>query len=400
MNFSKTAQIALSCGLFLLLIFITSAFDLAIVTAIAFYSLLRKKSFLPLFIAAIILFAVDIILRQLDISIRFISDLSVDSYILFLAGVWMYLKSKKEFNEMLVKLLTKEKKLLSKSVILAGVISVIVALLIFPLTSSYISLVLGYFLFSYLIKQFNGKIAIGFALFFLVLAAIFVLVNKNGIADELGNFAFFFLAVGTLQEVITLIKQKNHKESNEVIEDEKHKKEDNSDILVIKNVIAMKITRVFPKYLLIGAVFIAVSALAYLFYLKFPKFNFSLSQPKISQSTSMPIPSPTILVSATPKPEAKFAREAAELKVFIQNGTEITGLAASTAAKLKKAGFKNVKTGDAVKQDYQKWELISKIKDDNLLSLLKNLLELSDLEAKEASVPAGFDILIIAGSKK
>lgn len=399
MNLSKTAQIALSCGLFLLLVFITSSFDLSAVIGIAFYCLLRKKSFLPLFVAAIILFAVDIILRQLDMSIRFISDLSVDSYILLLTGVWLYLKSRKEFDEMLAKLLIKEKKLLSKSVILAGVISVIIALLIFPLTGSYIALVFGYFLFSYLVKQFNGKIAIGFALFFLVLSAIFVLVNKNVIAEEFANFAYFFLAVGTLQEVVNLVKQKNYKESKEPVEDQKYKKEDKSDILVIKNVIAMKI-RAFPKYLLIGAVIIAVSALAYLLYSKSAKPDFSLSLPKISQSASTPIPTPTILVSASPEPEAKFASKAAELKVFIQNGTEITGLAASTAAKLKKAGFKSVKTGDAAKQDYQKWELISKAKDDSLLSLLKNLLELSDLEAKEASVPAGFDVLIITGSQK
>ncbi len=211
MNFSKTAQIAISGTLFILVFFLTSAVDLSIITAIAFYSLLSRKSFLPLFAAAIILFVIDIILRQLDISIRFISDLSLDSYILFLAGVWLYLKSKREFNQLLTKFLVREKELFSKNMILSVIISMITVILIFPLAGNYFSLVLGYFLFSYLIKQFNGKIAISFALFFLALAAVFILTNMNKIAEDFGNFAYFFLVVGTLQEVVNFIKLKSQK---------------------------------------------------------------------------------------------------------------------------------------------------------------------------------------------
>ncbi len=211
MNLSKTAQIAISGTLFILAFFLTSAVDLSIITAIAFYSLLSRKSFLPLLVAAVILFVIDIILRQLDISIRFISDLSLDSYILFLAGVWLYLKSKREFSQMLNEILAKEKNLFSRSIILSVVISMIVTLLIFPLAGNYFSLVFGYFLFSYLIKQFNGKIAISFALFFLALAAVFILTNMNKTAEDFGNFAYFFLVVGTLQEVVNFIKLKSQK---------------------------------------------------------------------------------------------------------------------------------------------------------------------------------------------
>ena len=56
--------------------------------------------------------------------------------------------------------------------------------------------------------------------------------------------------------------------------------------------------------------------------------------------------------------------------------------------------------GNASRQDYQNWEINTKGKDFDIISPLREILELSNLISSEATIPAGFDILIIAGKNK
>ncbi|OGG20410.1 hypothetical protein A3E72_06375 [Candidatus Gottesmanbacteria bacterium RIFCSPHIGHO2_12_FULL_43_26] len=123
---------------------------------------------------------------------------------------------------------------------------------------------------------------------------------------------------------------------------------------------------------------------------KMPKKSTPAPSPTVITPTPTAEPTPTVI------PVAKITDETSILKIMVQNGTDIRGLAATTAAKLKEAGFKNIETGNS-EGDYPNWEVAVKDNKENFVTLFQDILKLSDMKSSQASVPAGFDILIIAG---
>ena len=133
--------------------------------------------------------------------------------------------------------------------------------------------------------------------------------------------------------------------------------------------------------------------------LKIPSINFFKKIPTLTL-TPIPTITATPTPTLTPTPISKVSSVSASLKVMVLNGTEITGLAGSTSAKLKKVGFRNIEIGNADIRDYINWKVILKKQDEDMISILKNVLELDTLTAVDATSEAKFDIEIIAGEKK
>ena len=78
-------------------------------------------------------------------------------------------------------------------------------LLIYPLTGGYIAAAIGYSTFVIILGKIrDGRYAFGLALFFLILCPILLLIKKGDTAETSAVFAYLFLVVGAVQEVIHL----------------------------------------------------------------------------------------------------------------------------------------------------------------------------------------------------
>ena len=126
---------------------------------------------------------------------------------------------------------------------------------------------------------------------------------------------------------------------------------------------------------------------------------FKKNPPKLIESvveTIFPSPTPGLTLAEL---RDKIASSSFNLKISVLNGTSVKGLAASTSAKLKKAGFNNVTIGNTP-GDYPNWQLKIKEKDNNLIEYLKQILEISQLGIEEATTEAKYDMEIIAGENR
>ncbi len=401
MNLTTPARIALAFGIFVLTFFISTSVDLAITLSVSAYLLFLRSGYIPIFIASVVIFVTGYVFRYFDVSFRYVSDLAIDAYILFTVGVIIYLKTRKDVLIIINNITRREKSLFSKTVLNRLFISVILAVLFAPITGSYVAAVIGYFIFSYLIKHFNGKIAIGMALVFIVSAGILLLLNNKIYAENLGNYAYFFFVTGTVQEVINLVKhQATQEKEDNMHEDEKEKKKekeamevkDNMGIVVEEGITGKKSDNKILKLLPAVIAFI-LSFLVFYFYFSLPKVPI-LQAPALTPTIT--VEQPTV----TPVSILNVSSDSAKLKIIVQNGTEIQGLAASTSAKLKKEGFSHIKIGNASTRDYENWEIVTKIKEPDYTTLFKSILDLSNLIPREATVPADTDILIIIGKNK
>lgn len=421
---SKTAQVAIYCGLFILVLLFFS-FDLALTVTVSAYLLFTSERYIPILGIALAILLLEILFQYFDISFRFISDLSLDAYILFLTAVFLYLKTRKRVINLYKKIRKSGKNIFTKNILSAIGISLILSLLFLPIVGVYFAVILGYLLFSYLTQKFAGKFAYSIALFFLIFCPFFIIAKKDNLAESFAIVSFYFLIMGTIQEIINLVKLKKIDSLKIPIIDEikqmQERKEERQvpSLLIDERLVevkknGMKLPQItFPKInsrLLSGLFSFAISFV--LFYFLIPplsKFHFAFSFPKVSLpkislfKQPLPLspstaPSPTVTIA--PAPITKVTSESAGLKIFVQNGTDTQGLAASTAAKLKKAGFLNVDVSNADKQDYISWELITEKKGQDFILLFKSILELTELKSSEATIPAGFEVLIIAGEKK
>lgn len=379
----KTAQAARYAFLFLILL-ILLPFDLAFISSLSLYLFKNSKNYTKLIIASIVLFLTDILLNNFDISIRFISDLAIDAYILLLTSLFIFLKSDEKIRLFFQKLAGGGRKIISRHTLSILGVSSIFSLLFAPIIGIPFAVICGYISFSYLTKHFEGRYAYIAGLFFLALSPLFIIAGKDNISENLAIISFFFLIIGTIQEVIKIVK---------------------SDRFGVIDLPIPKFT--FPRVsrrLYLGIIVLLSFLGGFYILMLLSNIKFSIPQISLGKKTLTPLPpltsSPSALPTIIPSPILNVTTESARLKILVHNGTDITGLAASTAAKLKKVGFTQVNVGDASKQDYQNWELITKVKDEDLLNLFKNILELSQMDVKEATVPAGFDILIIAGKAK
>ena len=200
----KSSRIFIVCGVFLVLLLITSSFDLALTSAIILLLINSTIDYRYVFISSIVLFVLDWLLGKTELRILFLNELSADAYILFITGVVLYLKTRKDVLHLLERITQREKKILSQTIILKLALCTIFGILLLPILGMYISSLVSYAIFSYLIRQFNGKIAVSLAILILPVTAISLLLNNHKLAEEMGNYVFFFLAVGTIQEVINL----------------------------------------------------------------------------------------------------------------------------------------------------------------------------------------------------
>ncbi len=389
MNLPKTAQIIKYCGLFLILLFFLSV-DLAAILTVSLFLALHSRNYTKLLVISLILFTADIILKYFDISIRFISDMMLDSYILLLTSLFLYSKSQKKIVEYLEKLGNNSRKALSINTLTMLGISSIFSLLLAPIIGISFAVVGGYIAFSYLSKHFEGRYAYVAGLVFLFFSPFFIIAGKDSISENFAIISFFFLIIGTIQEVINTVKISNLSFSPNI----------KQPSFVRPSKISLPIK---ARWLFGILLFVVISGLVYfLIYskkLNIPNLNF-FPKPSIPAALPTEIITPANLPTVIPTPFAKVSSDTARLRIYIQNGTDIKGLASTTAAVLRQVGFSNIQTGNAVKNDYTDWQLATKINDANLIPLFKNILVLNSLSVREASIPAGFDILIIAGSRK
>lgn len=425
MRFSTPAHIAFTTIVFVIVFFIASSFDFALVVAVSAFWIFSRYPFWPIFLSAFVVFALNLLFEGFDINISFIGDLSVDAYILFVVAVAVYLRSRKGFTGRVIHILRKETKYSIKNILTKLVVSVFVGILLFPMLGGYLVLMSSYVLFSFIMKQFTGKIAIGVSLFILFLSLGALLTSQADLAEELGNYAFLFLIIATFQELVTLAKtriestgrkihlpaidgsqdmgdhkRQVHHEYTHVKEPVKHsympQTGNNKFILPVITGFVIAAIVFFVGYVVIGAgnriSWTTITSL----------FSSVIPSSKAVPTPTIPI-LPTEVPTMTPLPTlavTEVTTEAARMKILVQNGTNITGLAASTSAILKKSGFSQVEVNNA-EGDYANWELTVKEKKEYFLPLFKHLLQLSDLrESKEATLPAGFDILIVAGTNK
>lgn len=391
MNLLKAAKLIIPVGVFIFLLFVSS-FDFAAAIAVSVYFFLSRVNYLPLFIASPVLFIADLLLDNFDINIRYISDLSLDAYILFTTGVVLYLKSRKDLIDdfwKFIQFILIKKTLFSGKNIFKFALSLIISILLLPVFGGYIAVLSGYALYSYIGRQFDGKIALGFGLIFLIFTAGSLVLEKTLLAEELGNYVFLFLVIGTFQEIINLVRQKK--------ENDKELPERQAEQLKEK---------INPRIVLVITLLLIFSFLLYYsfqlisqnkFSFPFPKLDFQIPSPSTTPTPTV-LPSPTLTL--TPSPLLKVSTSAATLKTTVLNGTEIVGLAGSTSAKLKKAGFRNIEIGNAKSSSYKNWEITLKNHDEDIAGILKNVLELDTLTAKEATISAKFDVEIIIGENK
>lgn len=385
----KTAQYAIICGLFILTFIFTSAVDLAITLSLSAYLLFFQKNFTITFILSGLMFVADILLRYFDINIRFISDVSVDAYILFLTAVYLYLKTRKDFLHIIKKIDIKQGTSVTKKTLYQAGISVMIVLLFFPIFGGIIAAIAGYFLFSYLRKHYDSRYAVIVALFFLMMAAIAFILGKNSLADGLVIYTYVFMIVSLLQEITKYITRSLGINAAGIVSSA-------SVITLNPKIVHSFLVIVFLLILLFGYYLLSKSSVVSLTYIKGPPSKISVTPPISSASPSVtPGPSSVPTLIATPS-----AIPVGDLSVMVENGTEITGLAASTAAILKDKGFKNVKISNAEKTDYKTWEMYIKKQDDSFIRNVKKILSLTGLTVHQSTEGAQFDIQIIAGEKK
>src|SRR3989338_733983 len=420
MILTPTARLAIACAVFLSVLLLSS-FDLALTSAISAYFILGKEKniYYKFFIASSLVFLSFFLIESFDWSLNLLKNLLIDAYLLFTGGVLLYLQTREDFLNFFRKFLFQTSNRQTKSVAPAILISLVTTVLLYPLLGGFLASLAGYILLSFLIRKFSGRIAIMVALSLILSALLATLIQKKELADSLGNYTFLFLFIGTIQEIIMLIR------SRQIPPDTLPRAEGESTRLVNRGSFSLKRLEVRPlrekgkffgRYSRLFTVFSIAAVIIVAGYFLYPQIRLlKFKLPKIPDiklakmfkmpKKSTPAPSPTVITptpTAEPTPTvipvAKITDETSILKIMVQNGTDIRGLAATTAAKLKEAGFKNIETGNS-EGDYPNWEVAVKDNKENFVPLFQDILKLSDMKSSQASVPAGFDILIIAGVK-
>lgn len=213
MIYSPPARVTIACCAFFLLFLLTGSGDVSLAVAAAVFLLLSRVRFIYPFGVAAAVFILSLMIDALDLDIPLIHDGELDAYIFLVTGMMLYLCSRTDFMAWLSRNVQRETEAFSPTSIRKFIASCVFGLLLSPLTGGSIAAIVAYGLFSFLIRRFNGKIAIILAVTSVCLAALFFLFQVPGMAEEVGNYAFFFFAVGTIQELFRLIWQSSHQAS-------------------------------------------------------------------------------------------------------------------------------------------------------------------------------------------
>ena len=88
-------------------------------------------------------------------------------------------------------------------VLLISVIGILIDIFVFDFTSDLIILFLtGLWVLVVWLYKFEGRVSIGIALGFLVLCPFLLIFNKEPIAEKAAIWAYMFLVVGVIQQII------------------------------------------------------------------------------------------------------------------------------------------------------------------------------------------------------
>ena len=403
MNERLPVNILFICVVFLFVIYLTGAIDLAVTAALITASLLFKFPSVWLFLSSLTVFAFYLVTIFLSLKIKFITDFSVSAYLLFASGLVRYFLEGQKSSWIVRLPIIPEIKIERADLIKIAAILLFVYL-IYPLTGAYFGAIFGYLAYLYIFKKTEGRYAFTVALFFLILCPFLLIAKKEKIAEKSAIFTYYFLVIGVIQEIIDMFINPAKPDQEPIDQDSgqmagfvylKHKKR-----IIRKTLRNLRI-------LLLIFVIILLSSTGYYFTNRFliknKKLKLDFKIFSFGQKKESPEIVETVLPSHTPTPaltiselKNKIAGSSFDLKVSVLNGTDIALLASSTSAKLKEAGFKNIVVSNAP-GDYLNWQLSIKEKEDNLVEYLKQILKLSQLEVNEASKSAKYDLEIIAG---
>ncbi len=88
------------------------------------------------------------------------------------------------------------------------ILGILIDIFVFKFTSDFIILFLtGLWVLSIYRFKFEGRVSIGFALFFLILCPFLLILGKEPIAEKVAIWAYMFLVVGVIQMFIEYIRE-------------------------------------------------------------------------------------------------------------------------------------------------------------------------------------------------
>lgn len=278
------------------------------------------------------------------------------------------------------------------------------SILIFPLTNPFVSVIGGYLVFLYLFKRNDGKYAFIISLFFLILCSVLLIFNKEKVSEISAVFTFYFLVIGTVQEIINLVRHRSdHKNEDEGSPDTgnigymRHSERIRAFRSRLNRSAQETSVTFFSKNRKISLLFISaviMVVISFIFYK--PLTNTS---DKTLKFTVTPAISPINTITPVAD-ETKLASEASRLKISVENGTEVRGYAATIAGELRKSGISDITVGNANRSDFGEWELTLKAENKELAGYIKKILNLKTLKINPASGSAQFDMIITIGGEK
>ncbi|OGD86841.1 hypothetical protein A2164_01365 [Candidatus Curtissbacteria bacterium RBG_13_35_7] len=116
------------------------------------------------------------------------------------------------------------------------------------------------------------------------------------------------------------------------------------------------------------------------------------------QEEQSPIPAPTENAQISPAPELKRA----DLKLQIQNGRGVVGVAAEAQQFLEGLGYTDIEIGNAGSYNYEKTEISIKKDKKNYFDLLREDLSKKYLPLEKAEIldiESEFDAIVIIGKE-
>ena len=94
------------------------------------------------------------------------------------------------------------------TLIILVILGILIDIFVFKFTSDFIILFLtGLWVLSIYRFKFEGRVSIGFALFFLILCPFLLIFGKELIAEKVAIWAYMFLVVGVIQMFIEYIRE-------------------------------------------------------------------------------------------------------------------------------------------------------------------------------------------------
>lgn len=186
--------------LFLLILYVFSAADLAVAGSLILASVLFQFSAVWLFTTAFLFFVGYIASQVFNIHFDFVADLSIASYVLFVSGLALFFIRGEKITQSLAHL---------KGDILKFGGMVLLTLLIYPLVGLTLALVLGYGGFIIAFPRYrSNRWSFIVAILFLIGCPIFLITKQDVMAVQSATLAYIFLIIGVFQVLANSVGQK------------------------------------------------------------------------------------------------------------------------------------------------------------------------------------------------